>query len=76
MLYWVHLAWAGFELTTLAVIDTDCTGNWNMVEISDINLSLMQILASDKIQEYVLKQMLIRTVQANNVLDITVSIPF
>jgi len=22
MLYWVHLAWAGFKLTTLLVIDT------------------------------------------------------
>ena len=27
MLYWVNLAWAGFELTTLAVIDTDYTGS-------------------------------------------------
>jgi hypothetical protein len=26
MLYWVHLAWAEFELTTLVVIGTDCTG--------------------------------------------------
>ena len=25
MLYWVHLAWVGFELTTLVVIGTDCT---------------------------------------------------
>ena len=24
MLYWVHLAWAGFDLTTLAVLGTDC----------------------------------------------------
>jgi hypothetical protein len=28
MLYRVHLAWAGFELTTLVVIGTDCTGSW------------------------------------------------
>ena len=28
MLYWVHLAWAGFELTTLVVISTDCIGNY------------------------------------------------
>ena len=28
MLYWVHLAWAGFELTTLLVIDTDCIGSY------------------------------------------------
>jgi hypothetical protein len=39
------------------------------------NLTLMQILASDKIQEYVLKQMLIRTVNADNLMGITVSIP-
>ena len=25
MLYRVHLTWVGFELTTLAVIDTDCS---------------------------------------------------
>jgi hypothetical protein len=25
MLYWVYLAWAGFEFTTLVVICTDCT---------------------------------------------------
>ena len=24
MLYWVHLAWAGFKLTMLVVIGTDC----------------------------------------------------
>jgi hypothetical protein len=28
MLYQVHLAWAGFELTTLVVIDTDCIGSY------------------------------------------------
>ena len=27
-LYRLHLAWAGFELTTLVVIWTDCTGSW------------------------------------------------
>jgi hypothetical protein len=26
MLYWVHLVWAGFKLTTLVVIGTDCIG--------------------------------------------------
>ena len=36
MLYQVHLAWAGLELTTLMVIDTDCIGSckskcsWNV----------------------------------------------
>ena len=28
MLYRVHLAWAGFELTTLVVICTDCIGSY------------------------------------------------
>ena len=27
MLYWVHLAWAGFEHTSLVVIGTDCIGS-------------------------------------------------
>ena len=27
MLYRVHLAWAGFELSTLVVIGTDCIGS-------------------------------------------------
>ena len=27
MLCWVHIAWAGFELTTLVVIGTDCIGS-------------------------------------------------
>jgi hypothetical protein len=36
------------------------------LKIADINLSLMQILASDINREYVLKQMLICTVKANN----------
>jgi hypothetical protein len=29
MLYRVHLAWVGFDLTTLVVIDTDYTGSLN-----------------------------------------------
>jgi hypothetical protein len=28
MLYWVHLAWTGFKLTTLVVISTDCIGSY------------------------------------------------
>jgi hypothetical protein len=35
MLYQVHLAWVGFELTTLVVIETDCIGscksNYHMI---------------------------------------------
>jgi hypothetical protein len=29
MVYPVHLAWAGIELTTLGVIGTDCIGSYN-----------------------------------------------
>ena len=29
MLYWVHLAWTGFELTALVVICTDCIVSFN-----------------------------------------------
>ena len=28
MLFRVHFAWAGFEVTTLVVMGTDCTGNY------------------------------------------------
>jgi hypothetical protein len=28
MLYQVHIAWAGFGLTTLVVIGTDCIGSY------------------------------------------------
>ena len=35
MLYWVHIAWPWFELTTLVAIGTDCTGscksNYHMI---------------------------------------------
>jgi hypothetical protein len=33
MLYRVHLAWVGFELTTLVVIGTDCIVNINPTTI-------------------------------------------
>jgi len=39
MLYWVHLAWAGFELTALVVIGTDCIGscksNYHMITTTE-----------------------------------------
>ena len=28
IMYWVHLAWVGFELPTLVVIGTDCIGSY------------------------------------------------
>ena len=38
MLYWVHLAWAGFKLTTLVMIGTNCIGsyksNYHMITIT------------------------------------------
>jgi hypothetical protein len=38
MLYRVHIAWVGFELTTLVVIGNDCTGsyksNYHMITTS------------------------------------------
>ena len=38
MLYWVHLTWAGLELTTLVVISTDCIGsyqsNYHMITVT------------------------------------------
>ena len=33
MLYWVHLPWMGFELTTLVMIGTDCKGSCNPTTI-------------------------------------------
>jgi hypothetical protein len=33
MLYRVHLTWVGFNLTTLMVIGTDCTGSLNPTTI-------------------------------------------
>ena len=41
MLYQVHLAWMGFELTTLVVIGTDCIGSYkssyHMITTAPIN---------------------------------------
>jgi hypothetical protein len=43
MLYQVHLAWVGFELTTLVVIDTDyiqsCKSNYHMIPIPTMALN-------------------------------------
>jgi len=36
MLYRVHLAWTGFELTTLVVIGTDCIGCYYITLHGDI----------------------------------------
>ena len=56
MLYRVHLAWAGFELTTLVVIDTDCnqpmeTSNsidfWQVREVADGILQYLDDVESE-----------------------------
>jgi hypothetical protein len=47
MLYRVHLAWAGFELTTLVVIGTDCTDSWKTHCKAIYSL---QIIYNDKVQ--------------------------
>jgi hypothetical protein len=39
MLYWVHLAWAGYELT-LVVIGTDCKSNYHMITMAPTKLDL------------------------------------
>jgi hypothetical protein len=39
MLYRVHLAWAGFELTTLVVIGTDCIGSYKKSPIFTMDWS-------------------------------------
>ena len=45
MLYWVHLTWAGFDLTTLVMIRTDCTGsckfNYHTIMLHDSNLQIV-----------------------------------
>jgi hypothetical protein len=46
MLYWVHLAWAGFELTTFVLIGTYCIGrlcksNYQSILITTITASDM-----------------------------------
>jgi hypothetical protein len=44
MLYGVHLAWTGFELTTLVVIVTDCIGscksNYHMIKTTTVSFNL------------------------------------
>ena len=43
MLYRVHIAWSGFELTTLVVIETDCIGsfksNYHTITTTNFHLS-------------------------------------
>jgi hypothetical protein len=38
ILYWVHLAWARFELTTLVVMGTYCIGSYSNVAVEKRNI--------------------------------------
>jgi len=55
LLYRVHLAWAGFELTTLVVIGTDCIGgcksNYYMITIT--NTTAPVIISTECFAEYI-----------------------
>ena len=46
MLYRVHIAWAGFELTTLVVIGTDYTGSCksNYLRITKASIFILELL--------------------------------
>jgi len=60
MLYQVHLAWAGFELTTLVMIGTDCIGsyksNYHMITNHDgpvtLKKSILNLNSQMKIENY------------------------
>jgi molybdopterin/thiamine biosynthesis adenylyltransferase len=44
MLHWVHLAWVGFEITTLVVIGTDCIGSCKSNYYTIRTTTMMDIL--------------------------------
>ena len=52
MLYRVHLAWAGFELTTLVVIGTDCIGscksNYHAITATMVQMNITISSSSDE----------------------------
>jgi homoserine acetyltransferase len=54
MLYWVHLDWAKFDLTTFVVIGTDCIGSCN----SNYH-TITTTTASAKHKGFITKQMLL-----------------
>ena len=41
-MYWVHLVWAGFELTTLVVIGTHCNYNTITTTMAPAGLTILQ----------------------------------
>ena len=41
--YWVHLVWAGFKLTTLVLIGTDCIGS-NKSNYHAITTAVLQMI--------------------------------
>jgi hypothetical protein len=49
MLYWVHIAWAGFKLTTLVMIGTDCICSCNptIIRSRPANLGVAILITYD-----------------------------
>jgi hypothetical protein len=58
MLYRVHLAWAGFKLTTLVGIDTDCIGSYKfnydtiMTMTTPVNVELFFLIQCNNVILY------------------------
>ena len=61
MLYRVHLAWAGFKLTTLVVIDTDCICSYKfnydtiMTMTAPVNVELFFLIQCNNVVYWYLK---------------------
>jgi hypothetical protein len=55
MLYWVHLAWAGFKLTMLVVIGTYCIGscksNYHTITTTMTNMKILKEIHVDRADE-------------------------
>jgi hypothetical protein len=55
MLYQLHLAWAGFELTTLVVIGTDCIGSSKSNYHTITTTTAPQQEIKDKLHEHIFR---------------------
>ena len=62
MLYWVHLAWAGFELTMWVVIGTDCIGSYE----SNYHTIMTTAAPYSCVEKY----------NYNRSIDITITVPY
>ena len=60
MLYRIRLAWAGFELTTLVVIGSDCTGscksNYHMITTTTVRPIVKLYILFQTVRENMLKR--------------------